>query len=225
MCTIIELVLHQHLFIGVPNHPSYNAFASALEGHTAAIDTVETGLPNSESSVETSTMNGLQNKLAFRAKLKSFEENDLGTIKETVAILEAQKEESSDFEKGNSSTPNLMTLTVNMPYGSFLGHEVPPHVSRSQPDLHVKVSLTEKDKIVSSVTRMTSTTDLVQNDVENESDYDDDDNEDSYSSCSAGSNSSCSSSFDENCPHCIISVNSKATFTGDENRVESPVFL
>ena len=123
---------------------------------------------------------------------------------------------------GNVSAPNLMTLTVNMPYGSYLGHEVPKTaISKSQPDLQVKVSLSDKDnnEIVSSITRMTSTSDLMKDGLENDfSDVDDD----SISSCSAGSNSSCSSSFDENCPHCVISVNSKGTFTGDH---ESPVFL
>ena len=177
---------------------------------------METGVPNSEVSSEASAMNSLQAKQAFQAKMKSFEENDLGTINETVAILEPPREESSGGQDKDhlGSHQNLM-LTVNMPYGAFLGHEVP--VSKSQPNLKVTVSIKDNDQIVSSVTRMTSTTDLF-----NRNQSDDDCSDDcSVSSCSAGSNSSCSSSFDENCPHCVISVNSKGTFTGDEE----PIFL
>ena len=209
---------------------SYHAFASGLEESTNAINTMETGLPISESSSVESSMLCLSKRQTFQAKMKSFEENDLDTINETVAILEHPGGASAMIEEqpsgqdilGNVSAPNLMTLTVNMPYGSYLGHEVPKTtISKSQPDLQVKVSLSEKDnnKIVSSVTRMTSTSDLKIDRLENDfCDVDDD----SISSCSAGSNSSCSSSFDENCPHCVISVNSKGTFTGDH---ESPVFL
>ena len=186
---------------------SYHAFTSGLEENTNAINTMETGIPNSESSsVESSSMLCLTKRQSFRAKMKSIEE-------ETVAILEHPEASTSSamIEEQPFSTPNLMTLTVNMPYGSYLGHEVPSNTV---------ISVVKDNKIVSSVTKMTSTSDLME-DIEENNDFSDVD-EDSISSCSAGSNSSCSSSFDEKCPHCVISVNSKGTFTGDH---ESPVFL
>ena len=148
--------------------------------------------------------------------MNNFTVRKKNSSEETVAILEHPEASTSSamieeqpFRGGNISTPNLMTLTVNMPYGSYLGHEV----------LSNTVISVKDNKIVSSVTKMTSTSDLMEDIEENDfSDVDDD----SISSCSAGSNSSCSSSFDEKCPHCVISVNSKGTFTGDH---ESPVFL
>ena len=189
---------------------TYHAFTSGLEEDTNAINTMETGIPNSESSsVESSSMLCLTKRQSFRAKMKSIEEETVAILEHPEASTSSAMIEEQPFRGGNISTPNLMTLTVNMPYGSYLGHEVPSNTVISVKD----------NKIVSSVTKMTSTSDLMEDIEENDfSDVDDD----SISSCSAGSNSSCSSSFDEKCPHCVISVNSKGTFTGDH---ESPVFL
>ena len=158
---------------------------------------------------------------AFLAKLKSFEENDnLGTIREAVAIIEPPIEENvvenSDSMQKVSSHPDLL-LTVSMPYGSYLGHELPPSCSKSQPNLQVTVSLSSLSKNSDKIaTKMTSTSDLNE---ENTSDSEDDSSS-IISSCSAGSNSSCSSSFDENCPHCVISVRTKATCTYNDEHPE-----
>ena len=121
-----------------------------------------------------------------------------------------------------SSQPNLL-LTVTMPYGSYFGHEAPA-ISKSQPNLKVTLSLADlKSQGNSSCQseKTTSTSDLQNKSRGEESSSDteeeeeiskDDDNCSTISSCSAGTNSTCSSSFDENCPHCVIFIKSKDDF-------------
>ena len=257
----------------------YHNAIDYAEPEATATGTMDTGLPSSETPLR----NGLnQKRQAFHAKLRSFESNDLNTIREAVAIIEPPIiEKTSECQPPGlespssiakvSSQPNML-LTVSMPYGSYLGHEVP--VSRSQPNLQVTVSLTSLQEIKGSVTKMTSTSDLQD---QNNSDYsisrnfsvtknstgspqetdggslenelsfdhfnqddnedinddttdnsdDDDDTQSNCSSCSAGSNSYCSSSYDENCPYCVISITGPKTFsTGSFDKKAVPeVFL
>lgn len=217
------------------------------EAHTGTdTGTRETGLPSTEASSLSTAMplesNGIkQKRLAFMAKLKSFEENEnLATIRETIAVIEPPLVEENSIERQPDSSmtkvksqPNLL-LTVSMPYGSYFGHQSPPAVlTRSHPNLKVTISLASlHQESETKVTKMTSTSDLAEEEEislreENESAEDEDELSDeevsSYSSCSAGSNSTCSSSYDENCPHCVISVRTKGTYFNA--RKDPEVFL
>ena len=111
-----------------------------------------------------------------------------------------------------------------MPYGSYFGHEAPA-ISKSQPNLKVTLSLADLKSSQENSTcqseKTTSTSDLQNKSRGEESSSDteedeeiskDDDNCSTISSCSAGTNSTCSSSFDENCPHCVIFIKSKDDF-------------
>ena len=108
-----------------------------------------------------------------------------------------------------------------MPYGSYFGHEVPA-VSKSQPNLKVTLSLTDLKAQEGQSEKMTSTSDLQNKSTEEEFSSDEEEQQENdevcstISSCSAGTNSSCSSSFDENCPHCVISIKSKDEFDCNE---------
>ena len=123
------------------------------------------------------------------------------------------------------------------PNSLFLGHES-PNLSKSQPNLQITVSMPPqerknpsiKNKNTTAEEKCTSTSDLkklvlqqpdnnVSDEIEAEEEEED---EKSISSCSAGSNSSCGSSYCSNCPHCLIQCK-KSTDIFDKNVEE--VFL
>ena len=123
------------------------------------------------------------------------------------------------------------------PNSLFLGHES-PNLSKSQPNLQITVSMppqerknpSTKNKNTTAEEKCTSTSDLkklelqqpdnnVSDEIEVEEEEED---EKSMSSCSAGSNSSCGSSYCSNCPHCLIQCK-KSTDIFDKNVEE--VFL
>ena len=125
------------------------------------------------------------------------------------------------------------------PNSLFLGHES-PNLSKSQPNLQITVSMppqerknpSTKNKNTTAEEKCTSTSDLkklvlqqpdnnVTDEIEAEKEVLEVD-EKSISSCSAGSNSSCGSSYCSNCPHCLIQCK-KSTDIFDKNVEE--VFL
>ena len=160
---------------------------------------------------------GLESNVSSQTCSRRMKSRDLCIIKETVAIIEPEIEESESqnqpamemFKKKNNSQPNLQVI-LEMPYGSFLGHESPKNVmSKSQPNLQVTVSMSDCTFGDTSVNeKSTSTSDLELNEF----------NDDTWSSCSAGTNSSCGSSFREDCPHCLIQSKSSDSF--DKNVME-----
>ena len=81
-------------------------------------------------------------------------------------------------------------------------------LSKSQPNLQVVVLMTRSTTTGNGSSfqdKGTSTSDLgleAKNEA-NDEEYEND-NLDTLSSCSAGTNSSCGSSFQEDCPHCVI---------------------
>ena len=94
------------------------------------------------------------------------------------------------------------------PNSLFLGHES-PNLSKSQPNLQITVSVppqerknpSTKNKNTTAEEKCTSTSDLKLADNVSEMEEDE---ASLLSSCSAGSNSSCGSSYCSNCPHCLI---------------------
>ena len=88
----------------------------------------------------------------------------------------------------------------------FLGHES-PNLSKSQPNLQITVSMPPERnnptcKNTDAEEKCTSTSDLKL--ADNVSEMEEEDETSLLSSCSAGSNSSCGSSYCSNCPHCLI---------------------
>ena len=108
------------------------------------------------------------------------------------------------------------------PNSLFLGHES-PNLSKSQPNLQITVSMPPERnptcKNTDAEEKCTSTSDLKL--ADNVSEMEEDETS-LISSCSAGSNSSCGSSYCSNCPHCLIQCK-KSTDIFDKNVEE--VFL
>ena len=198
-----------------------------FDGYAAMDTNARNGISNAHENLTTGTGNhtldtGLESNVSQTCSRK-MKPRDLCIIKETVAIIEPEIEESEsqnqpaiEMLKKNNSQPNLQVI-LSMPYGSFLGHESPNVMSKSQPNLQVTVSMSDctfgdnctfGDTSVNE--KSTSTSDLELNEF-----IDDDD---TWSSCSAGTNSSCGSSFREDCPHCLIQSKSSDSF--DENVME-----
>ena len=84
-------------------------------------------------------------------------------------------------------------------------------LSKSQPNMQVVVLMTGSTTTGSGSSfqeKGTSTSDLGMEGYKAADDEEDEDeNLDTLSSCSAGTNSSCGSSFREDCPHCVIRSN------------------
>jgi hypothetical protein len=211
-----------------------------------ASSTLDTGMTNCNTSMTEMSSDagaGFRFKKTSLCKLKSIEEGAdvqrLPSIMETLSIVEPLL--SPDPGCGGlqeppirmaGSHPNLV-LTVNMPYGSFLGHGINRTLlSKSQPDLKVTVALQSNysaaaEKVPSSrggLTKGTSTSDLFDckltlNPVDSRLGNDVTEDDDTYSVCSAGSHSSCGSSYNEACPHCLITtIDTKELSSTDKDK-------
>ena len=172
--------------------------------------TMDTGMATNTTITEMSeTSTSRYYRMKFQRQMRSFEEHrhDLGTIKETVAIVEPL---TIDVEQAVNtwlvgSHPNLL-LTVSMPCGTFTESQG-TSMSQSQPNL--KVTLSVSNSFTKVEDQANNHNDEVMNEYDDDNDKDYDDGDDTISSCSAGSNSSCGSSYDESCPHCVIMSSSK----------------
>ena len=127
-----------------------------------------------------------------------------------------------DLPKKIKSQPNLQVI---LSYGTtIIKHEdeiknqevlidQTNNKSKSQPNLQVTVSMSDvlSFETNSVQDRGTSTSDLEINFGDNF----EDDTVSNISSCSAGTDSSCGSSFREDCPHCVIRSKSTDSFTSN----------